>query len=82
MAQKKADLCVAIDTYKDRNGEDKTQWENIGVEMAGEDGKSFFLLKPWINLAGIPHDASKHIIVYRFTPRPTTVSSPEIPEIY
>ena len=66
MAQKKADLCVAVNTYKDRNEEDHTQWENIGVEMAGDDGKPFFLLKPWINLSGIPHDAGKHVVVHRF----------------
>lgn len=82
MTQKKADLCVAVDTYKDHNGEEKTQWENIGVEMTGEDGKSFFLLKPWINLAGIPHDSGKHIIVHRFTLKNTSSSSSEKPEVY
>lgn len=69
MAQKRADLCVAVESYKDRNGEEKTQWENIGVEMIGEDGKTFLLLKPWINLSGIPHEGNKRIIVHRFLPK-------------
>lgn len=80
MAQKKADLCVAVNTYKDRNGEERTQWENIGVEMKGDDGKIFFLLKPWINLSGIPHDAGKHVAVYRFTSKAAASSSAALPE--
>lgn len=80
MAQKKADLCVAVNTYKDRNGEERTQWENIGVEMKGDDGKIFFLLKPWINLSGIPHDTGKHVAVYRFTSKATSLPSAALPE--
>lgn len=75
MSKKQADLCVAIGSYKDRNGEEKVQWENIGVEMVGEDEKSFLLLKPWINLAGIPHEANKHIVVHRFFPKQSQLSS-------
>ena len=75
MSKKRADLCVAIGSYKDRNGEEKVQWENIGVEMVGEDEKSFLLLKPWINLAGIPHEANKHIVVHRFLPKQSQLSS-------
>ena len=80
MAQKKADLCVAVNTYKDRNGEERTQLENIGVEMKGDDGKIFFLLKPWINLSGIPHDTGKHVAVYRFTSKAASSSSAALPE--
>lgn len=56
MAQfkKTHDLCVKVRSYKDKDGNDKNFYENIGSIMQGDDGRSFLLLKRYINIAGFP----------------------------
>ncbi len=62
---KKYDLCVKSGTYTDRNGNEKTNWENIGVMV--DDGSPYILLKPYINLAGFPREEGRnHLIVSLF----------------
>lgn len=62
---KKYDLCVKSGTYTDRNGNEKTNWENIGVMV--DDGSRYILLKPYINLAGFPREEGRnHLIVSVF----------------
>ena len=61
----KYDLCVKSGTYTDRNGNEKTNWENIGVMF--DDGSRYILLKPYINLAGFPREEGRnHLIVSVF----------------
>lgn len=66
MAKKLNDLCVVTGKYQDLSGNEKPQWENIGSELLTDDGKVLLFLKPWINLAGIPHENGKQILVNKF----------------
>ncbi len=62
---KKYDLCVKSGTYTDRNGNEKVNWENIGVMV--DDGSPYILLKPYINLAGFPREEGRnHLLVSVF----------------
>ena len=62
---KKYDLCVKSGTYTDRNGNEKVNWENIGVMI--DDGSPYILLKPYINLAGFPREEGRnHLLVSVF----------------
>jgi len=54
MARKIKNLSVKTRVYKDKDGNDKANWENIGAIMENDQGKQFMLLDKWINLAGIP----------------------------
>ena len=62
---KKYDFCVKSGTYTDRNGNEKVNWENIGVMI--DDGSPYILLKPYINLAGFPREEGRnHLLVSVF----------------
>ena len=62
---KKFDLCVKSGTYTDRNGNEKVNWENIGVMV--DDGSPYLLLKPYISLAGFPREEGRsHLLVSVF----------------
>ena len=54
MARKIKNLSVKTREYKDRDGNDKANWQNIGVIMENDHGKQFMLLDKFINLACIP----------------------------
>ena len=54
MARKIKNLSVKTREYKDRDGNPKANWVNIGVIMENDQGKQFMLLDKFINLAGIP----------------------------
>ena len=54
MAHKLMNLSVKTREYKDRDGNSKANWQNIGVIMENDQGKQFMLLDKWVNLAGIP----------------------------
>lgn len=57
----KYDLCVKSGIYTDRNGNEKTNWENIGVMV--DDGSRYILLKPYINLAGFPREEGRNYLI-------------------
>ena len=59
MARKIKNLSVKTREYKDRDGNDKANWVNIGVIMENDQGKQFMLLDKWINFAGIPDFSGK-----------------------
>ena len=62
---KKFDLCVRM-SYTDKNGDNKTSWENVGVMMENGNGP-YLLIKPWVNFAGFPRDEGRsHLIVSLF----------------
>ncbi len=62
---KKYDLCVKSGTYTDRKGNEKVNWENIGVMV--DDGSPYLLLKPYISLAGFPREEGRsHLLVSVF----------------
>jgi len=54
MARKIKNLSVKTREYKDKDGNDKANWQNIGVIMENDKGKQFMLLDKWFNPAGIP----------------------------
>ena len=63
---KKYDLCVKSGTYTDRNGNEKVNWENVGVMMENGNGP-YILIKPWVNFAGFPREEGRsHLIVSVF----------------
>ena len=59
MARKIKNLSVKTREYKDRDGNPKANWVNIGVIMESDSGKPFMLLDKWINFAGIPDFSGK-----------------------
>ena len=67
MAKKIFDLCVAVGKYT-KDGKEKTRYENIGVEMENTEGDRYLLLKPWINVAGIPiKQGDQAVLVSKFS---------------
>ena len=67
---KKFDLCVRM-SYTDKNGDNKTSWENVGVMMVNGNGP-YLLIKPWVNFAGFPRDEGRsHLIVSLFEHKET-----------
>ena len=54
MARKIKNLSVKTREYKDKDGNPKANWVNIGVIMENDQGKQFMLLDKWINFAGLP----------------------------
>ena len=59
MARKLKNLSVKTREYKDRDGNPKANWQNIGVIMENDQGKQFILLEKWINYAGLPDFSGK-----------------------
>ena len=63
------DLCVATRTYK-ANGQDKTNWENIGALFQNDEGKKFIMLKAHFNPAAIQRkEGSESILISMFKPK-------------
>lgn len=56
MSRKLYDLTIPAGQYTDKNGNTRTNWENVGAVFQREDGKSFLTLKRTFNPAGIPLD--------------------------
>lgn len=54
MSKKIKDLAVRVSTYKDKNGQDKGKYQNVGCILQMDDGKKTMLLNRWFNPAGIP----------------------------
>ena len=59
MAKKVKNLSVKTREYKDKNGNPKANWQNIGVIMENDQGKQFMLIDRWVNLAGLPDFSTK-----------------------
>lgn len=58
MATKIKELVVSVGKYKDRNGQEKTRWENIGAVWQDKDAQgntySYIMEKATFNPAGVP----------------------------
>ena len=64
------DLAVSTGTYTDRaTGQEKHRYQNIGAMMQSDKGGIFLLIEPWVNLAGVPHEPGRSILVSMFEPR-------------
>ncbi len=63
---KKYDLCVKAGTFTDKNGNEKVNWENVGVMIENGNGP-YLLIKPYINFAGFQREEGRsHLIVSMF----------------
>ena len=70
MTTKLYDLCVAVRSYKDNTGSDKTVWENVGSVLENNEGKIFMMLKAHFTPAGITRkEGSESILVSMFPPK-------------
>ena len=70
MTTKLYDLCVAVRSYKDNSGSDKTVWENVGSVLENNEGRIFLMLKAHFNPAGITRkEGSESILVSMFPPK-------------
>jgi hypothetical protein len=61
------DMVVKARTYRDAQGQERAEWLNIGSVMEGDNGM-FAMLKPHINLAGIPRAEGKDVLASFFEP--------------
>ena len=69
MAKKMYDLCVRGREYKDKSGNIKNAWENIGSVIQGDKGPYMFL-KRTFNPAGIDvEEGRESILVSMFEPK-------------
>jgi len=68
MSKKVYDLAVKIGTYKNRDGEEKAEYLNIGAIIEKDDGGRFMLMNRTFNPAGVPNpDNNKTFIVSMFS---------------
>ena len=67
MAKKIYDLVVANGKYPS-NGQEKTNYVNIGVMMEKEDGGKFILLERTFNPAGIVNPENKSSVIVSMYP--------------
>lgn len=58
-AKKIRELVVKTGSYRDRDGNEKPRWKNVGSLMESEDGKKFILLDTTFNPAGVPNPDSR-----------------------
>lgn len=82
MVKRLNDLVVKVGEYTNSKGEKKTQYQNIGAELQGDDGSTYFLIDRWFNPAGVPDfngKSSARIAVWKFPPREqnNSASAPE-----
>ena len=63
------DLCVKNGTYKDKYGNEKTKYENVGERITGDDGSHFLLIKPHINFAAFPRKQGSDRVAISIFPK-------------
>lgn len=67
--KKTYDLAVKTGTYKDKNGEQKNRYENIGTVVEGDNGP-YIIMKRTFNPAGVPNPENRDtIVVSMFAPK-------------
>ena len=71
MATKKIyDLAIATRRYTDRDGKEKSSYENVGSVLEMDDGGRMILLKRSFNPAGVPFkDGSDQVVISMFVPK-------------
>lgn len=68
-ARKTHDLSVVVGEYKDRDGNVKKRYQNVGALMEGDNGP-FIMLAKWFNPAGIQDSrGGESLLVSCFAPR-------------
>ena len=62
------DIVVAKRTYTDKDGNEKTEWLNVGVFFEAKDGKKpYILLDATVNLAPLCKDGKLSVIASLFS---------------
>ena len=56
MTRKIGDLAIPAGSYRDKNGNDKTRWENVGGLFENDSGRRFITLRRTFSPAGIALD--------------------------
>lgn len=70
MPTKLKDLVVKTGEYRDRDGNTKARWMNVGALMQSDDGGMFIMLDRAFNPAGIPNpDNRSNVLVSCFDRR-------------
>ena len=79
MSKKVYDLAVKIGTYKNRDGEEKAEYLNIGAIIEKDDGGRFMLMNRTFNPAGVPNpDNNKTFIVSMFSAEKKSEDKPAV----
>ena len=56
-------LSVAVGKYTDSNGNEKTNWLNIGSIMQKDDGGKFMIMNRTFNPAGVPNPENRETFI-------------------
>lgn len=73
------DLAVKVGTYQ-KDGQTKNKYTGIGSIIEKDDGGRFMLLDPMINLAAVPREANRDMVmVSMFEPKEKPSSNNETP---
>lgn len=60
----KHELCVVTGHYTDRaTGQEKNQWQKVGVELETDTGGRIILLNRWFNPAGLPDPENRGTVM-------------------
>lgn len=62
MAKKMYDVAIPLGTYEDREGNEKTRWQNVGAILEGEKGP-YLLLDRWFNPGGMPNPENRTSVI-------------------
>lgn len=57
------DLCVVTRKYQTRDGQEKSNYLNIGAILQKDDGGKFMILNRHFNPAGIPNPENKDTLI-------------------
>lgn len=69
MTKKLYDLAVKVGTYKDKSGETKGRYMNVGALLEGDNGK-YLVLDRTFNPAGVPNEENRsNLIISMFKPK-------------
>jgi len=79
MAKKIYDLCVAVGKYQ-KDGQEKTRYENIGTVLQKDDGGKFIVLKRTFNPAGVPNPDNKDSILVSLFGEKHNDPAPQTPQ--
>jgi len=70
MSKKLYDVVVTTGKYTNSQGEEKSNFENVGAVLEGENGP-YLLLKRTFNPAGVPNPDNKDsVLISLFEPKP------------
>lgn len=66
---KKYDVVARLGSYTDRNGQEKSRFENVGVVIQNSNGGFNLLLKKTFNPAGLAEPGQESVILSLFEPQ-------------